>query len=93
MCSFELGPLTQETVVTGDAPLVDTTTAAVSGLVGEREVKDLPLNGRSFDSLLTLNPRRCQLRTQKRPNQHQQRQHIQCCRPASGRQSHPFERH
>src|ERR1019366_3310030 len=25
-------------------------------LVGEREVKDLPLNGRSFDNLITLNP-------------------------------------
>src|SRR5262249_38065761 len=40
----------------GEAPLVNTTTAAVSGRVGEREVKDLPLNGRSFDNLITLNP-------------------------------------
>ena len=54
--SLDLGPLTQEVAVTADAPLVNTTTAAVSGLVDEREVKDLPLNGRSFDSLLTLNP-------------------------------------
>ena len=36
--------------------MVNTTTASVSGLVGEREVKDLPLNGRSFDNLMTLNP-------------------------------------
>ena len=36
--------------------MVNTTTASVSGLVGEREVKDLPLNGRSFDDLITLNP-------------------------------------
>ncbi len=28
----------------------------VSGIVGEREVKDLPLNGRSFDNLIALNP-------------------------------------
>ena len=28
----------------------------VSGLVGERQVKELPLNGRSYDQLLTLNP-------------------------------------
>ncbi len=31
-------------------------TADVSGLVSERQVKDLPLNGRSYDQLLTLNP-------------------------------------
>ncbi len=54
--SLDLGPLTQEVAVSADAPLVNTTTAAVSGLVGEGEVKDLPLNGRSFDDLLTLNP-------------------------------------
>ena len=53
---LELGPLSQEMVVSAGAPLVNTTTAAVSGLVGEREVKDLPLNGRSFDDLITLNP-------------------------------------
>ena len=53
---LELGPVSQEVVVSDDAPLVNTTTAAVSGLVSEREVKDLPLNGRSFDALLTLNP-------------------------------------
>jgi hypothetical protein len=53
---LELGPLSQEIVVSAAAPLVNTTTAAVSGLVGEREVKDLPLNGRSFDDLITLNP-------------------------------------
>jgi hypothetical protein len=35
---------------------VSVTTADVSGLVGERQVKDLPLNGRSYDQLLTLNP-------------------------------------
>ena len=39
-----------------EAPVVNTTTAPVSGVVGEREVKDLPLNGRSFDNLITLNP-------------------------------------
>ncbi len=53
---LQLGPITQEVAVSAAAPLVNTTTAAVSGLVGEAEVKDLPLNGRSFDSLITLNP-------------------------------------
>jgi hypothetical protein len=32
------------------------TTAEFSGLVGETQVKNLPLNGRSYDQLLTLNP-------------------------------------
>ena len=41
----------QETAITADVTTMDT-----SGLVGERQVKDLPLNGRSYDQLLTLNP-------------------------------------
>ncbi len=42
--------------VTDQTPLVNTTTAQVSGVVGEKQIKDLPLNGRSFDNLITLNP-------------------------------------
>src|SRR5438445_6637469 len=53
---LEVGQLQQEVTVTTEAPIVNTTTASLSGLVGEREVKDLPLNGRSFDNLITLNP-------------------------------------
>ena len=53
---LEVGQLAQEVAVSSEAPLVDTTTASVSGLVSEREIKELPLNGRSFDSLITLNP-------------------------------------
>src|ERR1700733_11258649 len=53
---LEIGDLAQEVVVTEENPVVNTTTSSVSGLVGERELKDLPLNGRSFDNLMTLNP-------------------------------------
>jgi len=53
---LDVGELTQEVTVSADVPLIDTTTASVSGLVGERQVKDLPLNGRSFDYLIALNP-------------------------------------
>ena len=53
---LEVGEFAQEVMVLAEVPLVNTTTAAVSGLVGERQVKDLPLNGRSFDNLITLNP-------------------------------------
>ncbi|HEY7391671.1 MAG TPA: carboxypeptidase-like regulatory domain-containing protein, partial [Bryobacteraceae bacterium] len=53
---LEVGEFAQEVTVAADAPLVNTTTAQVSGLVNEQQVKDLPLNGRSFDNLITLNP-------------------------------------
>ena len=53
---LEIGDVIQQVTVTADAPVVNTTTASVAGVVNEREVKDLPLNGRSFDNLLTLNP-------------------------------------
>jgi len=43
-------------IVTEDAPIVNNTTSDVSGLVGAKEIKQLPLNGRSYDLLLTLNP-------------------------------------
>ena len=54
--SLRLGESSQQVSVNGDAPLVGVTTADISGLVGEQQIKDLPLNGRSFDELLTLNP-------------------------------------
>ena len=54
--SLRVGEASQQVTVTGDASLVDVTTADISNLVREQQVKDLPLNGRSYDELLTLNP-------------------------------------
>jgi Carboxypeptidase regulatory-like domain/TonB-dependent Receptor Plug Domain len=51
-----VGEVRQTVTVTEEAPMVNTTTRDISGLVGERQVKELPLNGRSYDELLTLNP-------------------------------------
>jgi len=51
-----VGESSQQITVSGDAPLVGETTESIAGLVGERQIKDLPLNGRSYDELLTLNP-------------------------------------
>jgi hypothetical protein len=53
---LEVGEIAQEVTVSDEIPVVNATTSSVSGIVGEREVKDLPLNGRSFDNLITLNP-------------------------------------
>ncbi|HLJ79301.1 MAG TPA: carboxypeptidase-like regulatory domain-containing protein, partial [Acidobacteriaceae bacterium] len=46
----------ERVVVHADADAVSVTTSDVSGLVREQEVRSLPLNGRSYDELLTLNP-------------------------------------
>jgi hypothetical protein len=53
---LQVGEVKQAVMVTEEAPMVSTTTRDISGLVGEQQVKDLPLNGRSYDELLTLNP-------------------------------------
>ncbi len=46
-----------ESVNVQSAPTtVNTSTEQISGLVDARQVKELPLNGRSYDQLLTLNP-------------------------------------
>lgn len=54
--TLQLGTISQQVTVQADAPLVSTTTADISGLVGEQQVKDLPLNGRSYDLLMLLSP-------------------------------------
>ena len=54
--SLRVGESSQQVTVNGDAPIVAVTTADISGLVGEQQIKNLPLNGRSYDELLTLNP-------------------------------------
>src|ERR1017187_7576067 len=54
--ALRLGQVTGQLKVNADAPIVSTTPADISGLVGEQQVKDLPLNGRSYDELMTLNP-------------------------------------
>jgi len=53
---LRVGQVSEQVKVNGDAAVVNLTTQDISGLVGERQVKDLPLNGRSYDLLLTLNP-------------------------------------
>jgi TonB-dependent Receptor Plug Domain len=54
--SLKVGQVTEQVKVESDVPVVSTTTQDISGLVGEKEIKALPLNGRSYDLLMTLNP-------------------------------------
>src|SRR5438552_14715670 len=53
--TLEVGNLKENVTVTEDAPLVNTTLNPTSGLVSREQIKDLPLNGRSFLELMTLN--------------------------------------
>src|SRR5881409_635947 len=53
--TLEVGAPEEKVVVTEEAPLVNTTLSSTSGLITEQQVKELPLNGRSFDQLLALN--------------------------------------
>lgn len=51
---LKVGQVSQTTVVTAEASLVETMTGTLSGLVDDKAVRDLPLNGRSFDQLIGL---------------------------------------
>jgi len=54
--SLRIGNVSEQVKILANVPIVNATTDDISGLVGEREVKQLPLNGRSYDLLLTINP-------------------------------------
>ena len=54
--NLTIGALQQEVVVKASPAVVNTSTQQISGLVDEHQVKELPLNGRSYDQLITLNP-------------------------------------
>lgn len=50
--TLQVGAVTQQVVVTGAAPLLQTQTADMGQVVGERSVAELPLNGRRYDDLV-----------------------------------------
>src|SRR5713226_7876167 len=54
--ALKVGQLSDKVTITGEAPLVESTTATLSSLVDERTIRDLPLNGRSWDNLALLQP-------------------------------------
>ena len=49
--AMKVGSVTEEVTVTGEAPLVNTSSSAVTGVVDERRIEELPLNGRDFSQL------------------------------------------
>jgi outer membrane receptor protein involved in Fe transport len=51
-----VGTVQESLTVTGEAPPVQVSSGAVSGIVREQEIRSLPLNGRSFQQLALLQP-------------------------------------
>jgi hypothetical protein len=54
--TLSLDSVAQQVTVQETPSVVNTSTQQTSGLVDERQIKQLPLNGRSYDQLITLNP-------------------------------------
>ncbi|MBI4484304.1 MAG: carboxypeptidase regulatory-like domain-containing protein [Acidobacteria bacterium] len=52
--TLDLGEMTEQVVVTGEAPLVDATGSQLVGQVETRQITTLPLNSRDFSQLITL---------------------------------------
>ncbi|OFV98890.1 MAG: hypothetical protein A3H28_08590 [Acidobacteria bacterium RIFCSPLOWO2_02_FULL_61_28] len=53
---LNVGAVTERVEVVGEAPLIQTKDSTISYLVDENTVRDLPLNGRSYTQLATLQP-------------------------------------
>jgi hypothetical protein len=54
--TLPIGAMFEIVTVEGGAPLVDTESAAVSTVIDQTYVKNMPLNGRSFQDLILLTP-------------------------------------
>src|SRR5438128_4128215 len=54
--SLKVGGLDEQVVVTGEAALVNMRQSSVAALVDEKQIRELPLNGRDFSQLTLLQP-------------------------------------
>lgn len=54
--ALDVGAVTESVTITGSTQLVDTSTATLSGVVENKRIVDLPLNGRNIYSLAALTP-------------------------------------
>jgi outer membrane receptor protein involved in Fe transport len=54
--ALEIGGLEETTTVTAEAPLLRTDSSEVGTVIEERAIKELPLNGRNFATLVYLTP-------------------------------------
>src|SRR5258708_1470060 len=54
--TLPVGPISETVTVEGGAPLINTESAAVSTVVDRQFAENLPMNGRSFQTLIQLTP-------------------------------------
>src|SRR5215813_8661186 len=54
--ALQLGSVETQVTVDSQAPLVDTTSATITGLIDDQRVQDLPLNGRNVIALARILP-------------------------------------
>jgi hypothetical protein len=52
--SLSVGNVAEQVTVTGEAPLIETTNAVVGSVVDQQQIRDIPLNARSFLELIPL---------------------------------------
>src|ERR1700674_1102038 len=54
--ALQAGQVSETVVVSGDVPLLDTTSSTLGGTLSNEAINDLPLNGRNYENLLQLRP-------------------------------------
>jgi len=52
--TLNIGEISERIIVTGEAPLVETTSGSLGSIVDRNTVQELPINGRDLTALLTL---------------------------------------
>src|ERR1035438_8867132 len=54
--ALQPGQVTETVTITEEVPLVNTTSSTLGGTLSNKEINDLPLNGRNYENLLQLRP-------------------------------------
>lgn len=54
--TLQTGNVSEVITVSGEIPLLNTTSATLGGTLSNKEINDLPLNGRNYENLLQLRP-------------------------------------
>src|SRR2546422_9378720 len=65
--TMQVGQTTEAVQVTGEAPLVQLATSTLSATIASTTVRELPLNGRDWTALATLQPGVASVRSQQTP--------------------------